>query len=98
MNREEIQHLASLSRLRLTEEELKSLETDLPKILDYVSVVSDIADDETDAKPEVGARYNVFRDDEITNESGEFTKDMLAEMPATEKGFMKVKKILQTED
>lgn len=98
MKQEEILHLASLARIKLTDEELSSLETELPKILDYVSVVSDIVADESDAKPEVGARYNVFREDEVTNEPGEYTKDMMNEMPATENGFMKVKKILQTED
>ena len=98
MNKEEILHLASLARIRLTDDELASLETELPKILDYVSIVSDIAADDADAEPVVGARHNVLRKDEITNEPGEYTKDMLAEMPDTEKGFMKVKKILQTED
>lgn len=98
MKREEIQHLASLARIRLTEEELKTFETELPKILDYVSVVSEIAADEADAEPEVGARYNVLREDKITNEPGEYTNDLLKEMPATEQGYMKVKKILHTED
>lgn len=98
MKREEIQHLAGLARIKLTEEELKSLENELPKILDYVGVVSKIAASDEDTEPQVGARYNVLRKDEITNEPGEYTIDILSEMPATENGYMKVKKILQTED
>jgi len=98
MNREEILHLASLSRIRLTDDEIKKLETELPKIIDYVSIVSDIAGEDADIAPQVGARYNVLRKDEITNEPGQFTEDLLAEMPDTKDNFLKVKKILQTED
>ncbi len=98
MTREEILHLASLARIRLTDGEIKDLEVELPKIIDYVSVVSDIAGEEIDSEPHVGARYNVLRKDEVTNEPGQFTEDLLKEMPDTQNGFLKVKKILQTED
>jgi aspartyl-tRNA(Asn)/glutamyl-tRNA(Gln) amidotransferase subunit C len=98
MKKEEIEHLAHLARIRLTPEELTSLETELPKIIDYVGVVSSIVADSADAKPKVGARYNVFRKDEVTNQPGEFTKDMLAEMPETKGDYLKVKKILQTDE
>ena len=96
MKREEIEHLASLARIRLTEDEIKRLPEELSSIVSYVSVVSDIAADEADALPTVGARYNVFRKDEVTNKPDEFTEDILREMPKTEGRMMSVKKILQT--
>jgi aspartyl-tRNA(Asn)/glutamyl-tRNA(Gln) amidotransferase subunit C len=98
MTREEILHLASLARIKLSEEELAGLEQELPKILEYVGVISDIVSDETDAVPTVGARYNVLRPDEVSNQPGEFTSALLAEMPDTKDGFLKVKKILHTEE
>ena len=98
MKKEEILHLASLARIRLTEEEITDLETELPKILDYVGVVSEIAGEDADAAPQVGAHYNVFRKDEITNEPGSLTEEALAEMPDTKDSFLKVKKILQTDE
>lgn len=94
MTRDEIAHLASLARIRLSEEELANLEGELSSIVEYVSVVSDIAGDDADAAPQVGAVYNVFRQDEVTNEPDQYTEDILAEMPATEGRYMKVKKIL----
>ncbi|MCA9354060.1 MAG: Asp-tRNA(Asn)/Glu-tRNA(Gln) amidotransferase subunit GatC [Candidatus Kaiserbacteria bacterium] len=98
MKREDIEHLASLARIRLTEEEMERLPGELSSIVAYVSVVSDIAGEEADAAPEVGVRYNVFRKDEVTNEPDQYTKDILAEMPKTEGRFMKVKKILQVDE
>jgi len=97
MKREEIEHLAALARIKLTEEELTSLETNLSSIVDYVSVVSEIAADEADQEPKVGAVYNVFREDKVTNQCGEYTKDIMTEMPHTEGDFMSVKKILDNE-
>ena len=98
MKREDIAHLANLALIRLTEKELATLGAELSSIMEYVGVVSDIAADDVAAKPEVGARFNVFRKDEVTNEPDEFTDAMLAEMPATDGRYMVVKKILNTND
>lgn len=98
MKREEIEHLASLSRIRLSEAEKDSLEEDLSSIVSYVSVVSELVSDDISDAPQVGVRHNVFRADEITNRADEYTEDILNEMPAKEGRFLKVKKILQIDD
>lgn len=96
MKREEIAHLAALSRIRLSDEELVNLEKELSSIVEYVSVVKDIAADDADTTPQVGTRFNVFRQDEVTNEPNQYTKDILAEAPKTEGRYLSVKKILDT--
>lgn len=98
MKREEIAHLATLSRIRLSDEELTNLEGELSSIVEYVSVVKDIAADETGGVPQVGARFNVFRQDEVTNTPDQYTEDILAEAPETEGRYLSVKKILETGD
>ena len=98
MKREEIEHLASLVRIRLTDTELESLESELSSIVEYVGVVSDIVASDADTTPQVGARFNVFRDDVVTNEPEQFTKDIMDEMPHTDGRFLSVKKILKTDD
>ena len=98
MKRADVEHLARLARIRLTESEMEELPAQLSSIVSYVGVVSDIAADDIDAKPQVGAVYNVFRQDEVTNEPDQYTKDILAEMPHTEGRYMKVKKILSTDE
>ncbi|MCA9363458.1 Asp-tRNA(Asn)/Glu-tRNA(Gln) amidotransferase subunit GatC [Candidatus Kaiserbacteria bacterium] len=97
MKREDIEHLASLARIKLSEAEKGSLEKELSSIVDYVSVVSDIAGNEADTTPVVGVRHNVFRADEITNEPDQYTEDIIAEMPSSDGRWLKVKKILKTE-
>ncbi len=97
MKKEDIEHLASLARIKLTEEEKEGLVGDLSSIVSYVSEVSEIASDDIDSQPQVGPRFNVFRADEVTNEADEYTQDVLNEMPDTDGRFMKVKKILKAE-
>lgn len=95
MNREDIYHLATLARLRLTDQEISQLESELSSIVSYVSTVSEIAADDMKDKPETGVKFNVFRQDEVTNQPEEFTKAILAEMPTIKGRYMSVKKILK---
>ncbi len=94
MKREDIAHLAILARIELSEQELQNLEGELSSIMSYVSVISQMASDDADITPVLGARHNIFRADEVTNEADEYTADLLAQMPRTEGRYMKVKKIL----
>ncbi len=95
MNRDDILHLGELSRIALSDAEVTNLESELSAIMSYVSAVNDIAADEADSEPQVGARYNVLREDVVTNEPDQFTESILREMPDTKGRLMKVKKILK---
>lgn len=98
MKQDDVQHLASLARIRLSEEELAALPAELDSIVSYVSAVQEIAAEEADMTPQVGAVHNVFRKDEVTNEPDQFTEAILREMPATDGRYMQVKKILTTDE
>lgn len=97
MNKEEVVHLAKLARIELGQNEIDAFTTEMSAILAYVSEVKDIAGEVNDGEPKPGARYNVFRKDEVTNEADKYTKELLTEMPKTEGRFMVVKKILNTD-
>lgn len=89
----DIKHLASLARIRISDDEAEDLKEDIASVLEYVSVVSEITT-EGDLTKKVGPRHNIFRADEITNEPGSYTEDLLAEAPNREGNYLKVKKIL----
>ena len=95
MKRDDVTHLANLARIRLSDDEADAYGAELSQIVDYVSTVSDIAADEADSEPQVGARYNILRPDVVTNEPDQFTEDILREMPHTQGRHMVVKKILK---
>lgn len=97
MKRADIEQLARLSRIKLTESEKESFEGDLSAIVSYVSTITDLVAEDKSTGPQLGVRSNVFRADEITNEPNQYSEDIIKEMPATDGRFLQVKKILNTD-
>lgn len=95
MKREEITHLASLARIRITDKEAESYSAELSQIVEYVSTVASIAADDSDSVSHIGVRYNVLRDDVVTIEPDQYTADALREMPQTDGRHLLVKKIMK---
>jgi aspartyl-tRNA(Asn)/glutamyl-tRNA(Gln) amidotransferase subunit C len=89
---QDVLHLADLARIATSEEEAAALATDMDSILGYVQAVEQIAADiPQDTRP---ALRNVFREDEVTNTSGEYTSSIVAQFPEKEGDALKVQKIL----
>ena len=95
MKADDTKHLATLARIQLTDAEVDTYTDEIAQIVDYVSVVSELAADEVDSEPQVGARYNVLRADVVTNQPEEYTEAALREMPQTSGRHMLVKKIMK---
>lgn len=87
----DIEKLAGLARIAVTEEEKVKFQQDLESILGYVSELKDAP------TPDGGAAEpylkNVMREDDNAYAPGEFTEDILAEAPNRADGYFKVKKI-----
>ena len=93
MTIEEVRGLAEMARIKLSDEELKTLSGEFTAVLEYVGQVNDIVADD-DLTKQVGPVHNVFRADEVTNEAGAHTEDLLTEAPERMGNMLKVKKIL----
>ncbi len=92
MDIKDVENLAELARIELTEEEKKSLLSDMEGILDYVKQIESIPTS-VGIPTEVGIVHNVWREDEISLR--EFSKELIIEQfPDKKDGFLKVKKIL----
>lgn len=92
MELKDIQHLANLARIEVSQEEQEALLKDLTSTLAYVDQVkrAQVTSSETD----VPDHRNIFRDDVVTTSRGQHTDVLLNEVPATQDGYVKVKKIL----
>lgn len=60
ISKEEVQHLAELARLKLSEAETEILQKDISNILDYVGQVAAVSGDEVKSAPIL---RNVMRED-----------------------------------
>ena len=93
ISREEVQKLAHLAHIAVEEGELDTFAREMDAILGYVSDIDTLVAKKGEA-PEEPTLYNVMRDDEVTNTPSEYTEKILSNAPATDKGFIRVKKIL----
>jgi len=88
----DVQHLADLARIDVPESEAAALASEMERILDYVKDVEKVAKDVAqDTQPPL---RNVFREDVVTNEPGEYTDAIVAQFPEKEGNSLKVPKIL----
>lgn len=98
MNKEQILNLAKLARLELTEQEVDKYASEIGSILGYVEQInSAVAEAKSDAI-ETGGERNVFREDSNSDEPETYTADILGCAPDVKDNFIKVQKILNTDD
>jgi len=98
MKIEDIKKLADLARIDMSEEEMIEVAKSFDSILAYVGQVQEVSkvkNIELESKnSENYFLHNVMRDDVVTNNRGEYKDKIMAEMPDTQDGFLKVKQIL----
>jgi aspartyl-tRNA(Asn)/glutamyl-tRNA(Gln) amidotransferase subunit C len=95
IGRDEVAHLARLSRLALRDDELDHLATQLDDILSAVARVQEVAADDIPPTSHALPLTNVFRADEVRQ--GLTPEQALAGAPATEQQRFKVPRILDEE-
>lgn len=98
MQLEDIKKLANLARIDMSEKEMQEIAKSFDSILAYVGQVQEVSKaknmESLTKKSEDYFLHNVMRDDVVTNNRGEYTEKIVAEMPDTQDGFLKVKQIL----
>jgi aspartyl-tRNA(Asn)/glutamyl-tRNA(Gln) amidotransferase subunit C len=90
MDIKDVENLAELARIELSEDEKKELLSDMDSILGYIKQIESV-----DVQHSVlnNMNCNVWREDEIT--SRDFSRELIMEQfPSAQDGFLKVKKIL----
>jgi len=93
ISRSDVQHLAQLSNLQLSEDEISPLQADLENIVGYFQQLDEL--DTTGVEPtyQVTDLQNVWREDEVDT-YGIDKAALLALAPAAEANQIKVPKVL----
>lgn len=90
MDIKDVENLANLARIELSEEEKKGLLSDMESILGYVKQINEVKIEDIEPEYQV---YNVWREDKL--EPREFSRELIiSQFPDSKDGFLKVKKIL----
>ena len=88
---EEVKHVAHLARVRLSEEELDKLQSDLSHILGHIDMLKEVDVGNVPPTAQVTDLANVVREDEVRPSLPR--EDVLANAPNQRDGMFRVKEI-----
>jgi len=91
INLDQIEHTASLARLKLTESEKQKFTQEIGEILNYVDELNKAPIENVAPISQIADLKNVSREDVVAN--GDMREKLLANAPETQDGFIKVKKV-----
>ena len=90
---EDVKHVAKLSRLELTNEELEMYSEQLSSILDFVDKLNEVDTENVEATAQVTGLKNVLRKDETTPSLSQ--EKALSSSSHAENGYIKVKAVIK---
>lgn len=88
----EVEHIAMLARLNLTDDEKERFSQQLSSVLNYADKLNELATDDVLPLDHILPIYNVFRDDKI--QPGPLREDILSNAPVLQEGQYKVPRII----
>ena len=93
ITKKEVEHVAKLARLELTEEEKEKFTVQFSNILDYFNQLSEVNTENIEPMAHAIPMVNVMREDKVKLL---YTRDeLLANAPLEEDGFFKVPRITE---
>lgn len=96
LSKKEIEHIAKLARLGLSEKEKEKLSEELSKILDYIEKLKEVDTKNVEPTSQATSLINIFREDENPQKIDvEQIKKMIGQAPEREDNFVKTKTILE---
>ena len=93
ITKKEVEYVARLARLRLTEEEKEKYTKQLADILKYINKLSELDTEKVEPTFHVLQLSNVFREDKVKPSLKQ--EEILTNAPEVEAGHFKVKKVIE---
>ena len=93
--KDEIQSIAKLARLELTDEELKKYGDQLSAVLNYIDQLKEVEVKAVLPTAQVTGLENVWREDEVKNWDEQEIEAALKDAPERQGRFIKVKRVIE---
>jgi aspartyl-tRNA(Asn)/glutamyl-tRNA(Gln) amidotransferase subunit C len=94
LSREEVKHIASLSRIGIEDKEVEDYQKNLSAILDHFKELEELDTKSIEPIGHITGRDNVSRDDERGVKDKFEREDILKNTPERKDGYIKVKSVL----
>lgn len=89
---EEVIRIAKLARLKIEENEIQNYKKNLEDILDFADTINHVDTSNIDETIGINENYNVFRKDEIRQESNK--EDLLVNAPSKDDGMFRIPNVM----
>ncbi len=93
LTKSEVEHVAKLARIELTEAEVKKFQDQLGEVLDYVDKINEVDTTEVEPTWQVTGLNNVMRPDRV--DDFERSDELVRAAPASEDDQIKVKSVFK---
>jgi len=94
INKQEVEHITNLARLKLSPEEIKKMEKELSAILQYFDSLKKVDVKEVEPTSQSVFLENIMREDVAKKQPIEKVNKLLKAVPEKEGRYVKVKSIL----
>ncbi len=95
ITKKDLEHMAWLSRLELSEEDKEKYTPKLNSVLDYFGELDEVDTEGVEPTYHVLALSNVFREDEVCSPTGSLTQEeTLSNAPKKQDGFFKAPRMM----
>lgn len=95
LSKEEIQHIAKLARLELTDAELEKYGSQLSAVLSYIDQLKEVDVKGVEPTAQVTGLENVLREDVARDWDEKEIEEALKDAPEREGRFIKVKRVIE---
>jgi len=95
ISKEQVEHIAKLARIELTEKEKEKFAIELSSILDYIDKLNKVDTSKVKAISQITDLKNIFREDEVRVKEKDTRDKILKNAPSKKGDYFKVPKILE---
>ncbi len=95
LDKKQVEHIAKLARLGLTDKEKEKFAEQLSSILDYVEQLNGVDTEKVEPTSHITGLESVTRQDEVEEVDQEVKDNLIKEAPETEQGLIKTRSVFK---
>jgi len=95
ISKKQVEHIAKLARIELTEKEKEKFSKELSLILDYIDKLNQINTKDIESIQQITGLETIIREDEARKKDIDIANKILGEAPEKKNNYFKVPKILE---
>jgi len=93
LTKDEVQHIAQLARIGVTDEEVEKYQKELSAILDYFEQLKEVDTENVDSIGHITGMENIYREDTVQDFGNKGKKEILENAPETKDDYIQVKSV-----